>query len=150
MRWPLAPAATSAAPVSSPQTAHDLDPTDGTAKLLLAHYDDELAALSTDAGGELGGPRVTLEVPVGRATPGGRAELVARVIVSSSRHEVTGASFVVTGPGLAAEGLVIPALGEGTYRGSFAPPREGDYEVGFEANVGGASVRATRRLNVTR
>ena len=132
------------------ETAHELDPTDGTARMLLDHYDDELAALSADAGGDLGGARVTLEVPIGRAHPGGRAELAARVIVSSTRHEVTGASFVVTGPGLAAEGLVIPAVGQGTYRGSFAPPREGTYEIAFEANVGGASVRASRRLNVTR
>lgn len=132
------------------ETAHELDPTDGTARMLLAHYDDELAALAEDAGGDLGGARVTLEVPLGATHPGGRAELVARVIVSSKRHEVTGATFLVTGPGLADDGLIVPATGERTFRGSFAPPREGNYEIVFEANVGGASVRANRRLTVTR
>lgn len=131
------------------KTAHDLDPTDGTAKFLLAQYEDELA-LSVEDGGTLGGVRVTLEIPIGRARPGGSAELVARVLMGSSHREVTGAQFVVTGPGLAAEGLTIPAVGAGPFRTVFSPPREGEYEVQFEANVEGATVRADRRLSVTR
>ncbi|MCW5831890.1 MAG: serine/threonine protein kinase [Labilithrix sp.] len=131
------------------RTAHELDPTDGTASLLLAQYEGELAAAG-DAGGELSGARVTLDVPLGRARPGARAELVGHVIVGSSRQEVVEPRFVVKGPGLASEGLVIAAIGAGPYRGFFAPPREGDYEVRFEASVAGASVRAIRTLNVTR
>ncbi|MDF2693082.1 MAG: serine/threonine protein kinase, partial [Labilithrix sp.] len=130
------------------KTAYDLDSTDGTAKLLLAQYEDELTASSGDAG-DLGGPRVAMEVPIGRARPGGRAELIAR-ITSSGNHEVTGAQFIVTGPGLPTDGVVLPAIGTGPYRAVFAPPREGNYEVQFEANVEGATVRADRTLNVTR
>jgi serine/threonine-protein kinase len=132
------------------KTAHDFDPTDGTAKLLLAQYEDELAASSEDGGGGLGGPRVVLDVPIGRARPGGRAELVARVLMVATRHEVTGAQFLVSGPGLPADGLVIPAVGSGPYRATFSAPREGDYDVQFEANVEGATVRADRTLNVTK
>ncbi len=132
------------------KSAHDLDPTDGTAKLLLAQYEDELVASNTDAGGDLGGVRVSLDVPIGRARPGARAELVARILMGAQRRTVTGAQFVVTGPGLAADGLVIPAVGSGPFRGTFAPPREGEYEVQFEANVDGAVVRADRMLGVTR
>jgi serine/threonine-protein kinase len=131
------------------KTAHDLDPSDGTAKLLLAQYEDELVATSSDAG-DLAGPRVTLDVPLGRARPGGRADLVARVLTGSSRHEVSSAQFIVTGPGLPTDGVVLPAVGSGPYRVAFAPPREGNYEVEFEANVEGATVRANRTLNVTR
>jgi serine/threonine-protein kinase len=130
-------------------TAHELDPSDGTAKLLLAQYEDELAASLEDAG-NLGGPRVTLEVPIGRARPGERSELVARVLVGSGRHEITRAQFVVIGPGLVPEGIAIGAVGSGRFRAIFSPPREGEYEVQFEANVDGATVRAHRTLTVTR
>ena len=130
------------------KTAHDLDPTDGTAKLLLAQYEDELVASVGDAGGDLGGPRVTLDVPIGRARPGARSELVARVLMGTNRPEIRSAQFIVTGPGLAPEGLVIPAVGSGPFRAFFAPPREGTYEVQFEANVDGATVRADRSLAV--
>jgi predicted Ser/Thr protein kinase len=130
------------------KTAHELDPSDATAKLLLDQYGDELASSGGDAG-DLGGPRVMLEVPIGRARPGGRAELVARIFVGAN-HVITGAQFRVRGPGLPADGVVIPGVGSGPFRAIFSPPREGDYEVQFDANVEGATVRASRMLNVTR
>ena len=71
-------------------------------------------------------------------------------MMGTSRGEITGAQFVVTGPGLASEGLVIPAVGAGPFRAFFTPPREGSYEVQFEANVDGATVRAHRALAVSR
>ncbi len=132
------------------KTASELDTTDGTAKLLLAQYDDELATSSGDAGGELAGPHVALDVPIGRAHAGVRSELVARVLTGSSHHEITGARFIVTGPGLAPNGVVVAAVGASPFRGYFAPPREGTYEVQFEAHVEGTTVRANRTLPVTR
>ena len=132
------------------KTAGDLDPTDGTARLLLAQYEDELVASSGDAGGDLGGPRVTLDVPIGKARRGARADLIARILMGPNRHDVTGAQFVVTGPGLASDGVALPALGGGPYRAAFVPPREGTYEVQFEANVEGATVRADRTMSVAR
>jgi len=132
------------------KTAYDLDPTDGTAKLLLSQYEDELAAASSDAGAEVGSPHVALDVPIGRARPAARSELLARVMTGTSRGEITRAQFVVTGPGLASEGLVIPAVGAGPFRAIFTPPREGSYEVQFEANVDGTTVRAHRELAVSR
>lgn len=131
------------------RTAHDLDPTDGTAKLLLAQYDDELAT-SIEDGGSLAGPRVTLEVPMGRARPGGRAELVARIVTGAGRREVRDAQFVISGPGLPANGISLPAIGSGPFHAVFSPPREGEYEVQFEANIEGATVRAERSLSVAK
>jgi hypothetical protein len=130
------------------KTAHDLDLTDGTARLLLSQYEDELA--SAEDAGALGGPRVTLDVPIGRARPGGRAELIARVLMGANRVDVRTPQFVITGPGLETEGLTLPAIGSGPFRATFAPPREGSYEVQFEANVEGATVRADRTLYVTK
>jgi eukaryotic-like serine/threonine-protein kinase len=130
------------------RSAHDLDPTDGTARLLLAQYDDELVSSGADGGG-LASLQVTLDVPIGRTRPGGRAELVAKITKGSSQG-VTGAQFVVTGPGLAADGITLPAIGTGPFRAVFSAPREGSYGVQFEANVEGATVRADRTLQVTR
>ncbi|HVJ92910.1 MAG TPA: serine/threonine-protein kinase [Labilithrix sp.] len=132
------------------KTAHDLDPTDRTAKLLLAQYEDEIAAAAPDGGGEISEPRIELHVPSGRARLGVRSELVGRVHRDRQSHAVTHAQFVITGPGLAAEGLVLPAVGADPYSAAFSPPTEGDYVVEFEANVGGATVRAERTMNVTR
>ncbi len=130
------------------KTAYDLDPTDGTAKLLLAQYEDELDAADKDASSDLAGPHVTLEVPVGRARPAVRAELVARVLQGASRRNITGAQFTVTGPGLPEDGLVLVATGSVPFRAQFTPPREGTYEIEFEANVEGTMIRATRALVV--
>ncbi len=147
------------------KTAHDLDPTDGTAKLLLAQYEDELAASGENGSGGLGAPSVTLDVPLGRARPGGRAELVARIFVGKNVHEVGQPQFTITGPGLTADGLSLPAIiveprantpreagahRATLYKATFSPPREGQYEVEFEANVDGATVRAQRSLGVMR
>jgi hypothetical protein len=131
------------------RVAQELDPTDGTAKLLLAQYEDELVSSENDSG-SLGGPRVTLEVPIGRARPGARAELVAKISTGRLAHDVTGAQFVVFGPGLAKNGITIPAIGSGPYHAVFSAPREGSYEVQFEANVEGATLRAERTLTVSR
>jgi serine/threonine-protein kinase len=131
------------------KTAHDLDPTDGTARLLLAQYEDELLNALDGGIGELAGPRVTLDVPIGRARPGVRAELLAHVMTGTKPREITGASFLVRGPGLQADGLLVPALGLGPFRGSFVPPREGSFTVEFEANIDGAIVRAVRVLDVS-
>jgi serine/threonine-protein kinase len=131
------------------KTAHDLDPTDGTARLLLAQYEDELLHALDGGIGELAGPRVMLDVPVGRARLGARAELFARIVTGTSHREISGAHFVVRGPGLEADGLHVPALGLGPFRGFFVPPREGAFTVEFEANVDGAIVRAVRVLDVS-
>jgi serine/threonine-protein kinase len=129
------------------RSAHELDPTDATAKLLLDQYEDELAAATSDAGPDLGAPRVMLDVPVARR--GERSEVVARVLVSRAQHAVSGARFIVRGPGLDAVTLVVSSTGSGSFRGSFVPPRDGAYAVQFEANVDGAIVRANRTLTVT-
>lgn len=131
------------------RTAHDLDPTDGTARLLLAQYDDELASSESD-GGDLGGPRVTLDVPTGRARAGLRAELSAMVSIGSSRPSVHGPQFVVVGPGLGSDGVTLAAQGSGPFKASLVLPTEGLYEIEFEANVEGATVRASRSLSVSR
>ncbi len=143
--------------------AHDLDPTDGTAKLLLAQYEDELAG--EHGGGDLGGPRVMFDVPVGHARPGGRTELVAHVLVGRAPHEIGRAQFTVSGPGIEGDGMKLPAtaakpvtraqqdsgvFGGVVYKAVFSPPEEGQYEIEFEANVEGASLRAQRSLGVSR
>jgi eukaryotic-like serine/threonine-protein kinase len=131
------------------RTASELDRTDGTAKLLLAQYDAELAASSSD-GGAGGALRVDVEVPVGRARPGGRAELVAKVYDGSSHARIEGAKFVVEGPGIAAPGVTIAAVGTDAFRATFTPPREGRYTIRFHANVDGIIVAAERDLDVAR
>ncbi len=132
------------------RTAVDLDPSDGAARLLLDQYEDELVAMGDGgAGGALLGPRVTLELPSGSGRPGVRAELVARILVGSgTRPKVTGPQFVVHGPGLAKDGATLGASGTGPFRAAFTPPAEGSYEVQFEANADGATVRAERTLEV--
>jgi serine/threonine-protein kinase len=131
------------------KTAHDLDSTDGSAKLLLAQYEDEIVSAADDGGGGLlAGPRVTLDVPTGGSRGGARVELVARVFMGISRRNITGAQFVISGPGLPADGVTVPATGTGPFRGTFTPAGAGSYEVDFEANVDGASVRAERTLSV--
>jgi hypothetical protein len=128
------------------KTAQDLDTNDATAKLLLDQYDDEIDA----DGGALHGARVALDVPVGRARPGGRAELVARITAGNAHPRIQGAQFSVKGPGIAAGGASLPAVGDGPFRATFSPPREGTYSVQFEANVDGATVRAERTLDVVK
>jgi serine/threonine-protein kinase len=130
------------------KTAHDLDPADATARLLLAQYDDELVASDSD-GGTLGGVRVTLDLPIGKTRLGSSVDLDARITMGASPHSVTWAQFVVVGPG-SSERVRIPVAGSGPYHATFTPPREGGYEMQFEANVAGATVRAERNLTVTR
>ncbi len=135
------------------RTAVDLDPSDGAAKLLLDQYEDELVAMSDDGGtgGALLGPRVTLDVPTGHPRPGARIELVARILVgSAARPKVASPQFVVHGPGLAKDGASLAATGTGPFRAVFTPAHEGSYEVQFEANADGATVRAERTLEVAR
>ena len=100
--------------------------------------------------GAFGGLAVSLDVPSGKVRPGGSAELSARIVMGTAKRSVSGAQFVITGPGLAADGLNIPASGAGPFRTTFSPPREGVYEVEFEANVEGATVRANRTMTVKR
>jgi hypothetical protein len=128
--------------------AHDLDPSDATARLLLAQYDDELVA-PVD-GGTLSGPRVTLDLPAGKAHVGSKVDFDARITMGgpSRQNHVTGAQFVVVGPGLPGDGTRIPALGTGPYHALFSPPSAGSYDVQFEANVEGATVCADRTLIV--
>ena len=70
-------------------------------------------------------------------------------MMGSSRGEIQGAQFTVMGPELSPDGLVIPAVGTGPFRATFTPPREGTYEVQFEARVEGRTVRAHRTLPVS-
>jgi tRNA A-37 threonylcarbamoyl transferase component Bud32 len=131
------------------KTAQELDPSDGTAKLLVDQYDDEIEG-AIDAGVVAGGPRVSLEIPPGPARPGGRAELVAKVTAAGNPRTMSGAQFMVLGPGLPKQGLAIPGGTGPTFRAMFVPPRDGLYEIQFEAGIDGAMVRASRSLYVSK
>jgi serine/threonine protein kinase len=131
------------------KTALELDRTDRTAKLLVDQYDDEAAASASDAGGQNFGPRVSLEIPGGRVRPGARIELVANIFTGGRDEAVQGAQFIVTGPGLAHEGLILKVTGKAPYRTGFSPPRIGTYDIEFEASVEGATLRAERSLTAS-
>jgi len=129
--------------------ASELEPSDGTAHMLLEQYGDELSAVDADGGAALAGARVLLDVTTTRAKPGGKVDVTARVLVGA-RAAITGQRFVVTGPGLPESGKSLPPTGSGPYRASFVPPREGSYEITFEANAEGQVVRANRTFDVAR
>ncbi len=131
------------------KTALELDPTDRTAKLLRDQYDDEAATSTSDAGGQNFGPQVSLEIPGGRVRPGSRIELVANIFMGGRDESVHGTQFVVTGPGLAPEGLILTVSGKPPYRTGFSPPRIGTYDIEFEATVEGATLRAERSLTAS-
>ena len=130
--------------------ANDLDPSDQTARMLLEQYEDEILAINADAGA-VAGAKVLLDVNATRPRPGGKVELVARILVGgASRPSIGGAKFVVTGPGLPKEGRPVAPIGEGPFKATFIPPREGTYDASFEANAEGHLVRATRSFDVNR
>ncbi|MBS2019099.1 MAG: protein kinase [Deltaproteobacteria bacterium] len=130
--------------------ANDLDPSDRTARMLLEQYEDELLAMSVDAG-SIAGAKVLLDVNATRARPGGAVELVARILVGGApRPAIASATFVVTGPGLPKEGRTISPASESPFKATFIPPRAGTYDATFEANAEGHVVRATRSFDVNR
>jgi len=130
--------------------ANDLDPSDQTARMLLEQYEDELLAMSADAGA-VAGAKVLLDVNATRPRPGGKVEIVARILVGgAAKPSIGGAKFVVTGPGLPKEGRPVAPVGDGPFKATFTPPREGTYEASFEANAEGHVVRATRSFDVNR
>jgi hypothetical protein len=65
---------------------------------------------------------------------------------------VNNTRFTVTGPGLPAAGLVVTAVQRdpGFFIANVVPPREGNYDVVFEANTEGIPFRAERLLDVTK
>jgi serine/threonine-protein kinase len=126
------------------KTALELDPDDGSARLLLRQYEDELAAMSHDAGAASvhPGTRMVIDVPK-QAKAGVHLELAARVLPDGdSKLAITGAQFFVTGAGLAKDGATYPASGTGPFHAPFTPPHEGTLRVRFEANVDGAAMHA--------
>jgi eukaryotic-like serine/threonine-protein kinase len=131
------------------QTAQELDPSDGTAKLLVDQYDDEIER-AVDASLVVGGPRVSLEVPTSTVRASARVELVAKVTNVGAPRTMAGAQFTVTGPALPKQGLAIPGGSGPTFRATFAPPRDGLYEIEFEAGIDGTTVRARRSLFATK
>jgi len=132
--------------------AVDFEPHDRAAAILLDQYEDELR-LSADGGA--GPPHALLDVPEVGARAGVRAELVAQLLIAGAppKGGVADARFTITGPNLATKGSVLPATAAkapGTFTAAFVPPRDGTYEVVFEANSGGIPFRAERTFDVSK
>lgn len=132
------------------KVAVELDPRDRAARVLLDQYEDELGQ---PGAGNLGAPRVLVDVPVGRTRPAQKAPLVARILMGgvAPRNAVNNPRYTIMGPGLPPSGTVLPAVGSpdgAEWRASFVPPQEGRYDVVFEANTEGVPLRAERELDV--
>ncbi len=136
------------------KTALEFDPSDRAAAILLDQYDDELRLhAEAGAGGAGGAPKVLLTLPPGKRRASSPLSLVARVAATDrGSGAVQDARFTTVGPGLPAEGLVTSATldHDGAFRTKVTPPREGTYEIVFEANIGGVPLRAERTVDVER
>ncbi len=143
--------------------AHDLDPGDGPAGLLLR----ELASAPVvDAGGRSDAgpaaprptpsaaapvqPRATLDFAPPKPVLGKPFELVARAFSSSGfppKSPPADAEFVIAGAGLASP-LRYPATvdAQGFARAAVMPLDAGRFEVSFSAKVDGAMVKVTKPL----
>ena len=128
------------------KSALDFDPSDHAATILLDQYQDEL---DVDGGGA---PRALIEVPIGRARPAQRVELIAKISINGAapRGAVNNPRFTLKGPGVEKLVVVATQRENGTLVAHFIPPREGNYDVVFEANTEGIPFRAEHLLDVTK
>jgi hypothetical protein len=157
------------------RAAHDLDPTDPSAKRLVDQYDAELAAFTTptapplvkpavapSGAGKPVGPaglpsapapsasaaaafKVILEANVVTPRLGQTVELTARVAPTKGNFD--GASFLITGPGLGG-GATMPAQSPspGVFKASYAFLEAGRFEVTFTTQADGKPLKAARSL----
>lgn len=131
--------------------ALELDPTDHSARNLLGQYQQEMDALSTDAGVHAGDPKVLFK-SLALARPGQRLEVSAQIAPGGAgpKAKISGAKVTVFENGKTNGGVVVPLASTGafTFHGSLNAPKLGSYDVFFEAIVEGRPIRAQRDLDV--
>jgi serine/threonine protein kinase len=156
--------------LSLARLAHELDPSDASAKRLVDQYEAEMQAFATPSAPPLERPPPTPAPPAplgnaGKPTPAaapaaqagykvlleiglphaGGTDLTARVAPPKGAFDQP--TFVITGPGVTA-GARVPASSPvaGVFRATFAFPEAGAYDVVFTTQVDGKVLRATRVL----
>ena len=133
--------------------ALQLDPADHTARILVGQYQDELDAMLNGTTSNTGGPKVIFEAPP-LARPGQKIDLVARLAPGAAgpKAKIHGTKVTLFDNGKTSAGtpLAIIATDAHDFRGTLTAPNVGSYDIVFETVVDGATVRASRDLDVVR
>jgi hypothetical protein len=142
--------------------AYQLDPSDDLAQKLAAETETQAQAPSTDfvpplasarsaAPATTTGPKAMLDVSNPKPAAGQPVDLSAHVAGATGTvpGKVDEAAFHVSGPGIA-PAAQVPGVddGSGVFRTTYTFPQDGRFEVTFSARADGASVRATRIVQV--
>ncbi len=141
--------------------AHELDPTDPSAKRLLDQYEADLVTPNPSAMPPLPttplpqptvrgtapspvpGTKVVVDLSAPQPRPGQAVELTARVTPPKGTFDAP--SFVVIGPGVTGGARVeAQAASPGVFKASFTFPQGGKFEVAFVAQLDGKPVRGAR------
>jgi hypothetical protein len=152
------------------KAAHDLDPSDPSAKRLVDQYEAELASFSPSAAPTLARPADRPPVPSGNGRPnivvpgphaqykalvdvsqptprlGQPVDFIARVAPAKAEFDQPG--FVVAGPGVPG-GIRVPATvtGPGLFKASYAFLEPGRFEITFSTQADGKPISAKRSIN---
>jgi serine/threonine protein kinase len=133
--------------------ALQLDPADHSARILVGQYQDEVDAMLNGTTTNAGGPKVIFETPA-LARPGQKLDLVARVAPGAAgpKAKIHGSKVTLFDNGKTSAGTAIPIVSSDAhdFRGTLTAPNVGSYDVVFEAIVDGATIRASRDLDVVR
>jgi len=136
------------------QLAHEasqLDPSDQSARILLAQYDQELGALTSGASTNVGPPRLLFDVPL-LARKGDRVPIRGRIVMGAAgaKAKVEGLRVALLPNRKTSGGTPIPMQSSDPARleGTLVAPAPGSYDVVLEASVDGTFVRALRDLDV--
>ena len=133
--------------------ALQLDPADHSARILVGQYQDEVDAMLNGTTTNTGGPKVIFEMPA-LARPGQKLDLVARLApgAAGSKAKIHGSKVTLFDNGKTSAGSSVPIAASDThdFKGTLVAPGIGSYDVVFEAVVDGATVRASRDLDVVR
>ena len=132
--------------------ATELDPTDHIAALRLKDCDDTLKLASSDAGAASGPARVVFDAEPATVAPGQRVEITARVLPGSlgPKAKASGAKLTLYDHLDPKNGtpMTITESSPLHYKGTWSPPRAGNYDLVFTVTVDTTNLRAQREVGV--
>ena len=132
--------------------ATELDPTDHIAALRLKDCDDTLKLSASDAGAASGPPRVVFDAEPATVAPGQRVEITARVVPGAlgPKAKATGAKLTLYDHLDPKNGtpMTLTEVSALHYKGTWSPPRAGNYDLVFTVAVDATNLRAQREVGV--
>ncbi|MBX3228231.1 MAG: serine/threonine protein kinase [Labilithrix sp.] len=133
--------------------ALELEPTDNSARYMRAQCEEELVDAQNGTSARVGPPRLIFESPH-LVKPGVLVQITAKIIYGAADPKTTPVtdmklSIHATGKTTGGPLVTFASQDPSAIRATFhAPSVTGTYDVSFEADVGGTTVRAMRRLAV--